>query len=39
MLAFTRLDMTKGLETGDYTVLLGTSSEQGETVKFRLIAD
>jgi beta-glucosidase len=39
MLAFTRLDMTKGLETGDYTVLLGTSSEKGETVKFRLIAD
>ncbi len=39
MLAFTRLDMTKGLETGDYTVLLGTSSEEGETVKFRLIAD
>ncbi|SEQ09551.1 glycoside hydrolase family 3 N-terminal domain-containing protein [Neolewinella agarilytica] len=39
MLAFTRLDMTKGVETGDYTILLGTSSAEGETVKFRLIAD
>lgn len=39
MLAFTRLDMTKGLETGDYTVLLGTNSEEGETVEFRLIAE
>lgn len=39
ILAFTRLDMTKGLETGNYTVLLGTSSEKGEVVKFRLIAD
>lgn len=38
MLEFTRLDMTKGLETGDYTVLLGTSSVVGETVEFRLIA-
>lgn len=39
MLAFTRLDMTKGLETGDYTVLLGTSSVAGETVEFRLIVE
>lgn len=37
MLAFTRLDMTKGLEAGDYTVMLGTSSEEGETLKFRLV--
>ncbi|OAV43137.1 beta-glucosidase [Lewinella sp. 4G2] len=36
MLEFTRLDMTKGLETGDYTVLLGTSSVAGETIEFRL---
>lgn len=38
MLSFTRLDMTQGIETGDYTVMLGTSSAEGETVKFRLIA-
>lgn len=39
MLEFTRLDMTRGLETGDYTVLLGTSSAAGETVQFRLITE
>ncbi|WP_020570320.1 glycoside hydrolase family 3 N-terminal domain-containing protein [Neolewinella persica] len=39
MLEFTRLDMKKGLETGDYTVLLGTSSVEGEAVEFRLIVE
>ena len=38
MLEFTRLDMTKGLESGEYTAMIGTSSAVGKMVKFRLNA-
>lgn len=36
MLEFTGLTMGKILETGDYTVMVGTSSEEGKTAQFRL---
>ncbi|MFD0796560.1 glycoside hydrolase family 3 N-terminal domain-containing protein [Maribacter chungangensis] len=36
MLEFTGLTMEKILETGDYTVMVGTSSQEGVTGKFRL---
>jgi beta-glucosidase len=36
MLEFTGLKMEKILETGDYTVMIGTSSEDGVRAKFRL---
>ncbi|MBT8186075.1 MAG: glycoside hydrolase family 3 C-terminal domain-containing protein, partial [Croceitalea sp.] len=36
MLEFTGLQMEKILESGDYTVMVGTSSEDGVTTKFRL---
>ena len=36
MLEFTGLTMEKILETGDYTVMVGTSSKEGVTGKFRL---
>lgn len=37
MLEFTGLQMKKILEPGDYTVMIGTSSEEGVTAKFRLL--
>ena len=36
MLEFTGMDMTKILEAGDYTVMIGTSSNQYLETKFRL---
>jgi beta-glucosidase len=36
MLEFTGLKMEKTLEAGDYTVMIGTSSQEGVTGKFRL---
>lgn len=36
MLEFTGLTMEKILEAGDYTVRVGTSSEEGKTAQFRL---
>ncbi len=36
MLEFTGMSMKKILETGDYTVMIGTSSQEGITGKFRL---
>lgn len=36
MLEFTGLTMEKILETGDYTVMIGTSSAEGKTAQFRL---
>ncbi len=36
ILEFTGLTMEKILETGDYTVMVGTSSKEGVTGKFRL---
>lgn len=37
MLEFTGLKMEKILEAGDYTVMVGTSSKEGNTGKFKLI--
>ena len=36
MLEFTGVTMEKILEAGDYTVMIGTSSKDGITTKFRL---
>lgn len=36
MLEFTGLTMDKILETGDYTIMIGTSSQDVKTTKFRL---
>ncbi|WP_282179413.1 glycoside hydrolase family 3 N-terminal domain-containing protein [Maribacter stanieri] len=36
MLEFTGLTMDKILETGDYTIMIGTSSQDVKTMKFRL---
>lgn len=37
MLKFTKADMQYGLETGDYEVMIGTSSAEGLRGKFKLI--
>ncbi|MFD0861621.1 glycoside hydrolase family 3 N-terminal domain-containing protein [Sungkyunkwania multivorans] len=36
MLLFTGVNMEKALEAGDYTILVGTSSKEGITAKFKL---
>ena len=36
MLEFTGLKLEKILEAGDYSVMIGTSSQEGVTGKFRL---
>jgi len=36
MLEFTGLTMDKILETGDYTIMIGTSSKEVKMAKFRL---